>query len=512
MGAAAAATAVALGPLPVRAATPRIVVVGAGLAGLTCAHQLVSSGVDVTVHEAGTRVGGRCWTRRGDFASGQIVEHGGELIDQQHTAIRHLAQSLGLDLDNLLAAEANGTEQFNWMGGGAYTYKQATADMKNIWQQLHKDVAAAKYPTLFDSSTPRARELDRMSIVDWIERYVPGGRRSRLGSLLEIAYTIEYGGEASEQSSLNMLYLLAYIGQGRMRILGPSDEKYHVRGGNDQITDRLAAALGDRVRLGSQLESIAREADGTWTLRFVEGTGRVSVRADRVVMAIPFSILRTLDYSMAGFSARKVQAIRELGVGTNAKFHVQFTDRIWVAQGKSGETFSDRGYQNTWEVTPRAARSRGHPRRLHGRALWRHVRGGIRGEPRGAVLRPDQPRDPGLGRGVERPRHDRPLAVAAARARLVLLLEGRAVHVVRRNRGPAGRLVSLRRRAHVGRLPGLPQRRRRDRPACGSGSARRDRVSGARPDVIFMAPRQGSNLRPAVSGIVVVTVQLLLTW
>ena len=314
LGAAATAAAVAIGPSPARAASPRIVVVGAGLAGLACAYQLVSSGVEVTVHEAGTRAGGRCWTRRGDFASGQIVEHGGELIDQHHTAIRHLAQSLGLDLDNLLAAEVNGTEQFNWMGGGPYTYAEATSDMKTIWQQLHSDVSAANYPTLFDSSTSRGRALDRMSIVDWIERYVPGGRRLWLGSLLEVAYTIEYGGDATEQSSLNMLYLLAYIGQGRMRILGQSNEKYHVRGGNDQIADRLAAALGTRVRLGSRLESIAREADGTWTLRFVQGTRRESVRADRVVMTIPFSILRTLDYSQAGFSARKVQAIRELGV------------------------------------------------------------------------------------------------------------------------------------------------------------------------------------------------------
>jgi monoamine oxidase len=350
-GAAATAFVAAMGPLPARAAAPRIVIVGAGLAGLACARQLVSSGVEVMVYEAGARVGGRCWTRRGDFASDQIVEHGGELIDQSHTAIRQLAQSLGLDLDNLLAAEVNGTEQFNWLGGAPYTFEQATSDMKDIWQQVHKDVSAAGYPTLFDSSTQRGRELDRMSIVDWIEQFVPGGRRSRLGSLLEVAYTIEYGGEASGQSSLNMLYLLAFIGQGRMRILGQSNEKYHVRGGNDQIATRLAAELGDRVRLGSRLESIAREADGTWTLGFVQGTKRVSVRADHVVMTIPFSILRTLDYSKAAFSTRKVQAIRELGVGTNSKFHLQFTDRVWVAQGKSGETFSDRGYQNTWEVT-----------------------------------------------------------------------------------------------------------------------------------------------------------------
>jgi monoamine oxidase len=135
LGAAATAVAAAIGPMPARAAAPRIVVVGAGLAGLACAHRLVSSGVEVVVHEAGSRVGGRCWTHRGAFASGQIVEHGGELIDQGHTTIRQLAQSLGLDLDNLLAAEVNGTDQFNWMGGGPYTYGEATLDMKEIWPE-----------------------------------------------------------------------------------------------------------------------------------------------------------------------------------------------------------------------------------------------------------------------------------------------------------------------------------------------------------------------------------------
>ena len=117
-----------------RAAQPvRVVVVGAGLAGLTAAYRLRQAGCVAAVHEALAPVwadaAGRC---RGDFASSQIVEHGGELIDQSHTAIRQLAESLGLDLDNLLAAEVNGTEQFNWMGGGPYSYAEATSDMKTL--------------------------------------------------------------------------------------------------------------------------------------------------------------------------------------------------------------------------------------------------------------------------------------------------------------------------------------------------------------------------------------------
>src|SRR6185436_6162961 len=130
------------------ATSARVVVVGAGLAGLTCAYRLKRSGIIATVYEANTRLGGRCWTRRGDFVQGQIAEHGGELIDQGHTTIRHLAQELRLPLDNLLAAEPSGSEPFFYFDGARYPYAEATVDLKNIWQKLHRDLSEASYPTL----------------------------------------------------------------------------------------------------------------------------------------------------------------------------------------------------------------------------------------------------------------------------------------------------------------------------------------------------------------------------
>jgi monoamine oxidase len=342
------------GPLPraLAATTPRIVVVGAGLAGLSCAYQLKLAGLRADVYEASDRVGGRCWTRRGDFADGQIAEHGGELIDQGHQEVRQLAQSLGLNLDNLLAGQVNGTEDFYYFDGQPYSFAQATDDLKKIWQQIHKDVSAASYPTLFDSSTDRGRQLDQMSITDYINAYVPGGMSSKLGQLLDIAYNIEYGAECNVQSSLNMLYLLAYSGQGQLRIFGPSNEKYHVRGGNDQISTRLADQLQGQIRLGTAMTSIRRNSDGTYRLSFaLAGGGSSSTTADRVVLALPFSILRTLDYSKAGFAPLKKTAIQELGMGTNSKLHVQFSDRYWNSIGNNGNTYADTGYQNTWEVT-----------------------------------------------------------------------------------------------------------------------------------------------------------------
>jgi monoamine oxidase len=338
----------------------RIVVVGAGLAGLTAAYRLQQAGYSAAIHEASNRVGGRCWTIRGAFVDGQIAEHGGELIDQGHTAMRQLAQELGLRLDNLLQAEQNGTEPTFYFDDSHYSLRDATVDLRAIWQKLHSDVSAASYPTLYNSYTPRGFELDHMSIVDWINESVPGGIGSRLGQLLDVAYNIEYGAESSEQSSLNLLYLLGYSGQGNLRIFGPSNEKYHVVGGNDQVPSALASALDNQITLGSELIAIRRMNDGSFALTFRQGSSTQTVPADRVVLALPFSILRTsVNISRAGFSALKRTAISELGMGTNSKLHVQFGNRHWETLGSNGETYADTGYQNTWEVTRAQAGSSG---------------------------------------------------------------------------------------------------------------------------------------------------------
>jgi monoamine oxidase len=353
-GAATAGLALARPWLPVaQAATaPRIVVVGGGLAGLTATYRLKQAGYAAQLYEASDRTGGRCWTIRGAFADGQIAEHGGELIDTGHTELRQLVQELGLDTDDLSQAEPNGSEDAFYFDGRAYPVDQATTDLKGIWQQIHADVSAASYPTLYNSSTQRGRELDNMSIAQYIDAYVPGGGASKLGQLLDVAYNIEYGAETNVQSALNMLYLLAYSGQGNLRIFGPSNEKFHVRGGNDQVPSLLTQALGSQVNLGSELIAIKRNADGSYALTFKQGSRSKTVTADQVVLALPFSIMRaSVDWSQAGFNTYKQRAIRELGMGTNSKLHVQFTDRHWYGLNCNGETYADTGYQNTWEVT-----------------------------------------------------------------------------------------------------------------------------------------------------------------
>jgi monoamine oxidase len=102
--------------------------------------------------------------------------------------------------------------------------------------------------------------------------------------------------------------------------------------------------------------AIKRLANQVYRLTFRVGNKSVDVDADQVVMTVPFSILRqSVDYSGAGFRPLKVTAIQELGMGSNTKLNVQFTDRHWEALGASGESYADTGYQATWDV------SRGQP-------------------------------------------------------------------------------------------------------------------------------------------------------
>src|SRR5437588_7730708 len=247
-GALGAAVAVA-GPAAVaraaRAASPRIAIVGGGIAGLTAALALQDKGVASTVYEASDRIGGRMHSdRSGYFANGQIGEYCGELIDGGHKTILHLAQRFGLPTVDLLAAEPNGSDETYYFFGRYYSKDQADADFATIHQALQKDVSAASYPTTYKISTPAGIALDNMSVYDWIESRVPGGHGSPFGRLLDVAYNEEYGAETSVQSALNLVYLLGFNETpGNFDIFGASNERYHIVRGNEQLPEAIAATL-----------------------------------------------------------------------------------------------------------------------------------------------------------------------------------------------------------------------------------------------------------------------------
>ena len=197
-----------------------------------------------------------------------------------------------------------------------------------------------------------------MSVYDYIERRIPGGHRSPLGALLDVAYAIEYGADSTEQSALNLIFLLGFQpNASSLAIFGESDEKFHIRGGNQQLPEAIARSLGgDAVRSGHRLTRVAETTNGRYTVAFERSGGVTEVTADFVVLALPFAVLNQLDISRAGFDALKHQAIAEQGRGHNGKLHLQYAERGWLGKGpwpgvSNGSSYADTGYQATWETT-----------------------------------------------------------------------------------------------------------------------------------------------------------------
>jgi monoamine oxidase len=358
-GAAGAAVAVA-GPLAfaqrARAAgTPRIAIVGAGIAGLSAALTLQDKGVYADVYESSSRVGGRMHSDWQEFGTGywdngQQAELCGELVDTNHKTILQLAQRFKLPVVDLLQAQPNGTEDTYWIFGADYPYAQATIDFKPVHNTLQGQVQATSYPTLYSSFTSAGQFFDQMTLHDWIATYVPGGLGSQLGALLNAAYNEEYGAETTDQSALNLIYLLGYkAGPGTWSIYGASDERYHIAGGNSKLPVAIANALpAGSVHLGYAMTSIALKSDGSIAVAFANGK---TITADHVILGTSFSVLRTLDYRKAGFDGLKQTAITQLGSGRNAKLNVQFASRLWNAQGSTGSLYSDLPFQSGWDVT-----------------------------------------------------------------------------------------------------------------------------------------------------------------
>lgn len=330
----------------------RVVIVGAGLAGLTAAHTLAKAGVRATLYEGSPRLGGRCWTEYRAFAGGQVAERGGELIDTSHEAIRALVAELGLALDDLIAAEPAGSEPVAWFAGAPYAIADIDRDFAQVLPALARDAAVLgdDLPT-WNRHTAAQRRLDRTSAGQWIAANVPGGGESRFGQLLANAYAEELGGNPDEISAVTVVSLLAGSPKDRFSPYEESDQRYHVRGGNDQLVTKLAAGVDSAIETNARLVAIARRADGRYRLVFLrDGAEREDI-ADRVILALPFTLLRGVDTRHAGFGARKRQSIAELGMGRNTKLQLQFDERFWLATRCNGEYRLRGAFETTWDVT-----------------------------------------------------------------------------------------------------------------------------------------------------------------
>lgn len=328
--------------------TPRrreagVAIVGAGLAGLHAAYRLRQAGVMATVYEAATRVGGRVLTARG-LPEGQVAELGGEFINSDHRYMRTLAQEFELSLDDLRAtARPEQRHETFYFQGRVVEDAEVIAALRPVAVRMARAVeAAADDDEIF-------RRLDTMSIAEWLAGIEEATELIR--AILEVAYLGEYGLEIAEQSALNLLMLIDFAGSGPVRLIGDSDERWHLRDGNDALTTRLAEALPGQVQTDMCLVALSQRADGVYRLSLARGSAVVEREARHVVLALPFSTLRQVELRLP-LSAEKRQIIAGLSYGTNAKLLGSYRTRLWESLHQStGTVYTDNGLQVLWEAT-----------------------------------------------------------------------------------------------------------------------------------------------------------------
>jgi len=353
---AAAATLPSLAMSPATRASaagkPRVIVIGGGLAGLAALSDLARAGIAATLYEASPRIGGRCWTERRAFDDGQIAERGGELIDTSHDAMIDLAATHAIPLDDLLVAEPRGSSPTWIFDGARYPLADANADLARILPALERDarILEPELPT-YRRHTAAQRALDRMSARLWIASRVGGGNASRFGRLLGNAYREELGGDLDEISAVSVVALLNGTPRDRFSPYEDSDQRYHVRGGNDLIVGLLARGVEGRIETGSRLVALSRLPDGRYRVTIARDAAMHDDTVDRVVLALPFALLADVDTTRAGMRPRKLAAIRELGMGRNTKLQLQFRGRPWHAANGNGETRVEGSFLTSWDVT-----------------------------------------------------------------------------------------------------------------------------------------------------------------
>jgi monoamine oxidase len=312
----------------------RVLVVGAGLAGLRCAELLQRSGVTVELHEATERVGGRCWSAHG-LADGIVAEHGGELIAPDHRHVAALVSELGLQLEDRMAATPPE------LRGGAIVFEgrrvgpeEGKAEMARVLAMLVQK--AERMGNLGPGlAGDEARRLDEQTVGQWLNEHLEGGTRSLVGRMIKTATEMAYGMPADRISGAALAYQFGMDpGFGRDTVNAERDLERdefgslgeavagavlqkHVHGGNDLLGHGLAARLDeDAIVLGSALTSLRTDEDGV-VGRFGSSP---EVRADAAVLAIPLPALREVDLEGAHLSERSRGAIGELSnMGQNTK-------------------------------------------------------------------------------------------------------------------------------------------------------------------------------------------------
>jgi len=316
-----------------------VVVLGAGLAGLSAARDLRDAGADVLVLEARERVGGRVHSAR--LEDGRIVQLGGEVVGHAHAAYRQLAAELGLTLVPSYVADPGemtwGLQEGVFIGDeGPWMTPAEQEDERRAAEEFA--ALAATVDPADPWSHPEAERLDRMSVGDWLRARSTTAAVRRRHELSSLSLSCD----GPDRTSL--------LAELRKHAFLPGDAFYDLaaweglrcREGSAALVARLAAEIDGAIRLGCAVVSIDVAPSGV-SVGLADGE---IVRAAAVVCALPAGPLR--EVAVRGISEERLASLRAQRSALAAKVVAAYPEPFWHRTGQNGLAETEWLFGSTW--------------------------------------------------------------------------------------------------------------------------------------------------------------------
>jgi monoamine oxidase len=316
-----------------------VVVIGAGLAGLAAARDLVRGGADVVVVEARPRVGGR--VEQVVLDDGRLVQLGGEVIGNAHTAYQRLVAELGLSLVPSYVAEPG---ELTWIlsdgihvGDTPAWFGPADhASMERVEAEFARLAATVDPENPW--AHPDAARLDATSVTQWLREI--DATRNVVRALEAGQLALSSG--AYERTSLLSALRKSAVTETKGLYSYDEWENLRVAEGSATVALRMAEELGDRVRLSSPVRLLKVGADGC----SVQLDSGEIVSGSAVVSAVPVGPLR--DIEIEGVSVARLESLHRQRHALAVKFVAAYSRPFWRDRGQNGLTESEGVLGSSW--------------------------------------------------------------------------------------------------------------------------------------------------------------------
>lgn len=341
-----------------RGTAKRVVIIGAGLAGLSSAYELTQAGHDVTILEARARAGGRVFTLREQFSDGLYAEAGAMNVYDSHDWTMRYVRLFNLTLDpdspsslsslyyirgRRIVANPNKAVEYPL----ALTEEERRLGRKGMWDKYVAPVLqeVGDYDAQGWPPDP-LKKYDRVTFFEFLRERGASDDAAMLLGLGGI------GGLGDGVRSVSALVLLREAAN-RSRV----KQNYVIRGGTDLLPRAFAAHLSEKIRYGAAVVGFEQDEHRV-RVAYRQGGARHSIEADRLVCAVPFSVLRRMTVSPR-FSAAKQNAIEQLPYTSVARTYLQTRSKFWLEEGLGGSASFDEPFTAVFDGAPNQPGARG---------------------------------------------------------------------------------------------------------------------------------------------------------